>query len=654
MAIEVAQISGDTVELLFDPDEEALAIGENLSIVDRQDDRGLIVQVIALKIVPPPPHPPPFSGGRRGSRQSAPAATAVAMSSRRTKSRTPSRPFASRAVAVAKIRKMIDSRWRSWDGWIPQRHAAVLKITDHEVLHHCVPHAGNPLRLGRTLGGADFGIDGGLMGRVNLIVSPQQSESAPLAMRLVRELVTAGTLCVIFDTQGLYAYEPSECQLSPDRPPTPPRLIRLIPGENLRLSVQQLGAAGLISLLSRFGLPTAAAMYFSRHVVRRDLGAPTSETLARPAGFLGMPALLQIAQTLEAGGESIVGGAIVSCLEAIGRTRLLADEPAETTSLCDGHAQLRDGGALVIHLSHLPVRVRRGLVQILVRLLGDLWRSEEGPALQRWPCMFFDDVRSMLTRGFLTDVSGPGRPRDVACFFVTAMVSDLDSTLLQRVEQLFIQRLASDQDGQHLARSGLIDAETLQTLARRLPGHYSLLIGETTGGYPIVFRMGSADGEDFADTSAGIEETAIAEGRSPPRTPVASATVAAPQTPPPRRAELPLFPEDIPTLHPEPVRPEQQARAAAGELAPPTITQISATWDSIVKRLSRRRRILETMLSTARPLRLTGSCVVLGFPPQQRFQQELIASEDYRRLIEDELKKAFGVELEVTTELQPA
>jgi hypothetical protein len=76
-------------------------------------------------------------------------------------------------------------------------------------------------------------------------------------------------------------------------------------------------------------------------------------------------------------------------------------------------------------------------------------------------------------------------------------------------------------------------------------------------------------------------------------------------------------------------------------------------WDHIVKRAARRRRILETILSTARPLRLTGQTVVLGFPPQQRFQQELIESEEYRRLLEEELRKTFGVVLEVSTELLP-
>ena len=77
-------------------------------------------------------------------------------------------------------------------------------------------------------------------------------------------------------------------------------------------------------------------------------------------------------------------------------------------------------------------------------------------------------------------------------------------------------------------------------------------------------------------------------------------------------------------------------------------------WDHLVKRVGRRRRILETILSTARPLRVAEQRLVLSFPPQHSFQQELVESEEYRSLLEEELKKAFGVSLEVTTEAYPA
>jgi hypothetical protein len=81
---------------------------------------------------------------------------------------------------------------------------------------------------------------------------------------------------------------------------------------------------------------------------------------------------------------------------------------------------------------------------------------------------------------------------------------------------------------------------------------------------------------------------------------------------------------------------------------------VTTLWDQVVKRVARRRRILETILAAARPLRISDQRLVLSFPPQQRFQQELVESDEYRTLLEEELKKAFGVGLEVATEIYPA
>ncbi len=51
MNIQIKQIKGDIVELLFNPKEEDLRVGENLSLRERGNDRGIIVQIIALRTV---------------------------------------------------------------------------------------------------------------------------------------------------------------------------------------------------------------------------------------------------------------------------------------------------------------------------------------------------------------------------------------------------------------------------------------------------------------------------------------------------------------------------------------------------------------------------------------------------------------------------
>jgi hypothetical protein len=67
--------------------------------------------------------------------------------------------------------------------------------------------------------------------------------------------------------------------------------------------------------------------------------------------------------------------------------------------------------------------------------------------------------------------------------------------------------------------------------------------------------------------------------------------------------------------------------------------------------VGRRRRILETILAAARPVHLDGYTLLIGFQPQSRFQHELMASPEYRSILEDELSRLFGVTFEVTATL---
>jgi hypothetical protein len=51
MNIQIRQIKGDLVELLFNPKEVDLRVGENLSLRENGSDRGLIVQIIEFRTV---------------------------------------------------------------------------------------------------------------------------------------------------------------------------------------------------------------------------------------------------------------------------------------------------------------------------------------------------------------------------------------------------------------------------------------------------------------------------------------------------------------------------------------------------------------------------------------------------------------------------
>jgi hypothetical protein len=120
-------------------------------------------------------------------------------------------------------------------------------------------------------------------------------------------------------------------------------------------------------------------------------------------------------------------------------------------------------------------------------------------------------------------------------------------------------------------------------------------------------------------------------------------------------ANLLLFADDSPTPPESPVlmnTPPAQENSRSRNF-PPSLAQITAEWQALLKRLGRRRRILETILRVGHPMRLVDNTLVLGFPPQRRFQQELLDMPDYRGVVEEELKRTFHVQLSVVTALSP-
>ncbi len=84
MKIQIRQIKGDIVELVFNPKEEDLRVGETLSLREKASGRGVIVQIIEFRTVtypslllemlqqvadgsaPPPADLPPVGGDGLG------------------------------------------------------------------------------------------------------------------------------------------------------------------------------------------------------------------------------------------------------------------------------------------------------------------------------------------------------------------------------------------------------------------------------------------------------------------------------------------------------------------------------------------------------------------------------------------------------------
>jgi hypothetical protein len=293
-------------------------------------------------------------------------------------------------------------------------------------------------------------------------------------------------------------------------------------------------------------------------------------------------------------------------------------------------------------------------VQAIIEIIRDLCETEITRGSNRFPFVFFEEAHLYINRNTIGYIVTRARHLGITSFFVTNMIGGLDETVLRQADNLFILRLPFDDDVRHLGKSALTDQETMNSCVRRLRNHHSLLLGDATRHYPIIFEVDALEGINTAGETQyffqprGSQAPMAGEpGVSRSRPPQAT------QSPFQAQNNLPLFPEEAVStpLIPENPSGELSSGIAESSVSPLSLERVLAQWDQVVERAGRRRHLLETILAAARPIRIVDRTLLVGFPAQHRFHRELLDSPEYRVPVEEELLAMFGEALVVTTTL---
>ncbi len=161
MSIQVNQVKGDLVELVFNPREEDLRVGETLRIEERDTGEGLVVQIIAFRMVT---YPSLIQEQLQLAVGQAPGISPEILTylseTKESLDDLEANEVRNLKIAISKIRKLTGQRWDQWDGWIPTRDVEVTRVSDRELFDNSVADLGNPLHLGNTLRGRPFPIEG--------------------------------------------------------------------------------------------------------------------------------------------------------------------------------------------------------------------------------------------------------------------------------------------------------------------------------------------------------------------------------------------------------------------------------------------------------------------------------------------------------------
>lgn len=495
MAVQIKQIRGDIVELLFDPREEDLRVGENLSLHEPITGRGLVVQVIEFRTVTYPSLIAEMLELAVEGTQPLPESLSIADLSTSLQGLP---PISNLKIAIAKVRKLIaaPNTWDQWDGWIPSRDVVIERTGDEELFAHCLRRHDHALFLGQTLADQEFIIEGQDLEKVNIITGTKGSGKSHLAKVILLQLIRQGAPCLVFDINREYIHLPPHGQGGC------PGIIHLEAGENFRLGLREFGLPPLMTLLERYGLPEISAMHFQNRVNRLLAEVGEWEAQGKKPPFLSIEQLVQMAEAREfAAGHSMtdaINGAIKSRLEALKYTRLFARHPQEAVSLHQYYQEIRTGGALVLDVSGLGNLARTGLVQAIIEMIKDICQEEIRQQTYRLPFVFFEEAHLYVSRASIDYVVTRARHLGITSFFITNMIGGLDEAVLRQADNLFLLRLPYEDDIQHVAKSALVDKETIASFVVKLRYHHALAIGNATGQYPFIFRVDPLEGVNTA------------------------------------------------------------------------------------------------------------------------------------------------------------
>lgn len=643
MSIQVNQVKGDLVELVFNPREEDLRVGETLRIEERDTGEGLVVQIIAFRMVT---YPSLIQEQLQLAVGQAPGISPEILTylseTKESLEDLEANEVRNLKIAISKIRKLTGQHWDQWDGWIPTRDVEVTRVSDGELFANSVADLGNPLHIGNTLRGRPFNIEGHYLEKINIVTGVKGAGKSYLSKVLLLELINAGAPCVVFDLNREYIHLPKH-EFDPHSGDVSNKgILHLKAGTNLKLGVRQFGLNPLVTMLTKFGLPEVSAMHFENRMSRLLEEASYHEQQGRKAPFIGIQHLLDMADDLEFSPNEVVSAAIRSRLEAARNTGVFADDPGEATSMQVEYDKISQGGALVIDISSLTNLSRQGFVQAIIDIMREICEREIQRGTGRFPFVFFEEAHLYINRNTIGYIVTRSRHLGMTCFFVTNMVGGLDETVLRQVDNLFLLHLPFDDDVRHISKSAIVDQETMSSYVKRLRRHHALILGDVTRQYPVIIKVKELKGIHTAGETQYFFK------------PKTASTVMDSPTPSPAIGVPKVgAPEPLPRPAQQPELPMTEARQPSPQEAQ-LLTRLQALWPDIIANIREKSAFLGSVLVASRPSKLLDQTLTISFTARDGFQREMLEDPEYRGLLEKELSTMLRQEVTVICQTSDA
>jgi DNA helicase HerA-like ATPase len=306
-------------------------------------------------------------------------------------------------------------------------------------------------------------------GRLNIITGKKGTGKSHLSKLLVLGLASQGGLCIVFDVNGEYV---NLNQHIDDQDDTDYCIRVLIPGDNFKVSLEYMGLRTLMSIVSAvLDLPANSAWEIRR--IWNLLAKNESLTMK------------DLGRAINTVSNRYIQDALRRRYENLLNSGLFTDHSNEMTTLEQWINDIREGGAIIINLQRLPSSLRRIVVEFMLSKLTNL--------LENWfiraVFLFAEEAHLYLRGTYWENIVTRMRHLGIFPTFVTNQPDSISDSIYRQADNIFLFNFTNENDLATVSKATMVDAQTVNTIAKELPPHHCLVLGHVVNDLPLIAKI---------------------------------------------------------------------------------------------------------------------------------------------------------------------
>ncbi len=365
----------------------------------------------------------------------------------------------------------------STSSWLPSRsHSVYSKLPIEKLIQRERFAEKFAICFGETAQKAQLQLDvRSLDGSLNIITGKKGTGKSHVSKLLALSLVDHGAPVVILDLNGEYTGLGESVDGKPNK--FFGKIHILTPRQNLKVTLGQLKINVMLNILvNALHLPGASAREF-KHIWRF---LEERETLT-------MPELGETIKNWKC--NQHVRDALLSRYNTLLNSGLITDSPRQPNPLEDSLYMARVGGAVVVNLRDTSTTVRHILVELVLGKLLELLVSWKLRAV----FLFAEEAHLYLRETYWDDIVTRMRHFGVFTTFITNQPDTIRESIYRQADNVFLFNFTNECDLETVSRASRVDSDTVKSVARDLPPHHCLVLGEIVNNFPIIAKIKNLD-----------------------------------------------------------------------------------------------------------------------------------------------------------------